>query len=78
MFFLWKQSIRHNLIERGFKKESVVTFLPLFDVLTVIGKEDIARGVEFIRERVQVDESFKGLRKNCLMSFWTTISSRLG
>ena len=51
-FFHWKQAIRHNLIEWGFKKESVKLLLPMFDFLTVVEKGDIRKGVEFIRDYV--------------------------
>ena len=77
-FFHWKQAIRHNMIERGFGKETVAILLPMFDFLTVIDKDDITRGVEYIRECVRTGKGLKGQRNNCLMSSWISISSRHG
>ena len=66
------------MIERGFGKETVAILLPMFDFLTVIDKDDIMRGVEYIRECVRTGKGLKGERKHCLMSSWISISSRHG
>ncbi len=77
-FFHWKQAIQHNMIERGFGKETVAILLPMFDFLTVIDKDDIMRGVKYIRECVRAGKGLKGADKSCLMSSWISISSRHG
>ncbi len=59
-FFHWKQAIRHNMVERGLHKDVIRAVLPLFDFLTVIKKEDIRKGVEYIREMVH---KTKGLER---------------
>ena len=68
-FFHWKQAIRHNMIERGFKKETVAVILPEFDFLTVICKDDIARGVEYIREKVCAGKELKRAEKKLFNEF---------
>jgi hypothetical protein len=68
-FFHWKQAIRHNMIERGFSKETVSFLLPKFDFLTVVDKDDIEKGVEYIRESVRDCKELKRAEKNCSMSF---------
>jgi hypothetical protein len=60
-FFHWKQAIRHNMVEKGFDRDVIRTVLPLFDFLTVIKKEDMRKGVEYIRDVVQ---KTKGLKRN--------------
>ena len=77
-FFHWKQAIRNNMIERGFSKETVAYLLPKFDFLTVVDKDDIEKGVEYIRESVRESKELKRAEKSCLMSFWISTSSRLG
>ena len=58
-FFHWKQAIRHNLVEKGFHKDMIKAVLPLFDFLTVIKKEDIKKGVQYIREMVNKSKGLK-------------------
>ena len=77
-FFHWKQEIQHNMIEHGFSKEMVAFLLPKFDFLTVIDKDDIARGVEYVRELVRDSKGLKKVEKSCLMSLWISILSRHG
>ncbi len=68
-FFHWKQAIRHNMIERGFRKETVAYLLPKFDFLTVIDKDDIARGVEYVRESVRASKGLKRAEKKLFDEF---------
>ena len=68
-FFHWKQAIRHNMIERGFGKETVAILLPMFDFLTVIDKDDITRGVEYIRECVRTGKGLKRAEKKLFDEF---------
>ena len=49
------------MVEKGFDRDVIRTVLPLFDFLTVIKKEDIRKGVEYIRDVVQ---KTKGLKRN--------------
>ena len=58
-FFHWKQAIRHNMVEKGFHKDMIKVVLPLFDFLTVIKKEDMRNGVEYIREMVHKSKGLK-------------------
>ena len=62
-FFHWKQAIRHNMIERGFSKETVAFVSPRFDFLTVVDKDDIEKGVEYIRESVRESKELKRAEK---------------
>ncbi len=57
------------MIERGFKKETVAVILPEFDFLTVICKDDIARGVEYIREKVCAGKELKRAEKKLFNEF---------
>ena len=58
-FFHWKQAIRHNIVEKGFHKDMIKVVLPLFDFLTVIKKEDMRKGVEYIRDMVYRSKGLK-------------------
>jgi len=58
-FFHWKQAIRHNLVEKGFHRDMIKEVLPLFDFLTVIKKEDINKGIQYIREMVNKNKGLK-------------------
>jgi hypothetical protein len=49
------------MVEKGFDRDVIRTVLPLFDFLTVIKKEDMRKGVEYIRDVVQ---KTKGLKRN--------------
>ena len=71
-FFHWKQAIRHNMIERGLDKDVIRTVLPLFDFLTVIKKEDIKKGVEYIRYMVQKTKGLKMSEKKQFDDFLNT------
>ena len=71
-FFHWKQAIRHNLIEWGFKKESVKLLLPMFDFLTVIDKKDIQNGVEYLRQKVLKTKGIKRCDKRLFEEFLDT------
>ena len=68
-FFHWKQAIRHNMIEHGFSKETVAFLLPKFDFLTVVDKDDIERGVEYIRETVRASKGLKRANKKLFEEF---------
>ena len=68
-FFHWKQAIRHNMIERGFSKETVAYLLPKFDFLTVVDKDDIEKGVEYIRESVRESKELKRAEKKVFDEF---------
>jgi hypothetical protein len=68
-FFHWKQAIRHNLIEKGFKRETVAILLPMFDFLTVINRNDIEKGVEYIRENVKAKKDLKKSDKKLFDDF---------
>jgi hypothetical protein len=67
--FHWKQAIRHNMIGKGFKKETVAILLPMFDFLTVINRNDIERGVEYIREKVNGGKDLKKSEKKLFNKF---------
>ncbi len=71
-FFHWKQAIRHNMIEWGLDKDFIRTVLPLFDFLTVIKKEDIQKGVEYIRDMVQKTKGLKRSEKKQFNDFLNT------
>ena len=47
------------MVEKGFHKGMIKVVLPLFDFLTVIKKEDIRKGVEYIREMVHKSKGLK-------------------
>ncbi len=68
-FFHWKQAIRHNMIERGFSKETIAYLLPKFDFLTVVDKDDIEKGVEYIRESVRESKELKRAEKKLFDEF---------
>ena len=68
-FFHWKQAIRHNLIEWGFKKESVKLLLPMFDFLTVVDKTQIENGVEYIRDAVHKKKELKKCERKLFDDF---------
>ena len=68
-FFQRKQAIGHNMIERGFGKETVAILLPMFDFLTVIDKDDITRVVEYIRECVRTGKGLKRAEKKLFDDF---------
>ena len=68
-FFHWKQAIHHNMIEKGFKKETVAILLPMFDFLTVVDRNDIERGVEYIREKVKGCKDLKKSEKKLFDEF---------
>ncbi len=51
-FFHWKQALCKNMVDRGFKNDVILFILPLFDFLTVIDREDMEKGVEYITSRV--------------------------
>ncbi len=68
-FFHWKQAIRHNMIERGFSKETIAYLLPKFDFLTVVDKDDIEKGVEYIRESVRESKELKRAEKKVFDEF---------
>ena len=65
-FFHWKQAIRHNLVEKGFQMDAVKVILPLFDFLTVIKKQDIRKGVEYISARVHNTKKLKRSEKKTM------------
>ena len=58
-FFHWKQALRKNMVDRGFKNDVILIILPLFDFLTVIDREDMEKGVEYIRSRVHNTKDIK-------------------
>ena len=62
-FFYWKQTIRHNMIDKGFHKDVVNVILPLFDFLMVIKKNDIQKGVEYLRQMVHKTKGIKRSKK---------------
>ena len=57
------------MIEKGFKKETVAILLPMFDFLTVINRNDIERGVESIREKVNGVKDLKKSEKKMFDEF---------
>ena len=57
------------MVERGLRKDVIRAVLPLFDVLTVIKKEDIRKGVEYIREMVQKTKGLKRCDKKQIDEF---------
>ena len=57
------------MIEIGFKKETVVILLPMFDFLTVVDRNDIERGVEYIREKVNGGKDSKKRAKKLFDEF---------
>jgi hypothetical protein len=66
------------MIEKGFKKEKVAILLLMFDFLTVINRNDIERGIEYISGKVNGGKDLKKSEKNCLVSSWINTSSKLG
>ena len=56
------------MIEKGFKKETVAILLPMRDFLTVVNRNDIESGVEYIREKVNGGKDLGKSEKNCLTS----------
>ena len=40
------------MVEKGLKNDVIAVVLPLFDFLTVVKRDDIEKGVEYIRMRV--------------------------
>ena len=57
------------MIEKGFKKETVAILLPMFDFLTVVDRNDIERGVEYIREKVNSGKDLKKSEKRMFDEF---------
>ena len=57
------------MVERGFDRDVIKTILPLFDFLTVIRKEDMRKGVEYIRDIVQKSKGLKRIEKKTFEEF---------
>ena len=57
------------MIECGFSKETVAFLLPRFDFLTVVDKDDIEKGVEYIRESVRDSKELKRAEKKVFDEF---------
>jgi len=47
------------MVDKGLKNEVIAVTLPLFDVLTVVEKNGIEKGVEHIRAKVRNDKHIK-------------------
>ena len=47
------------MVDRGFKNDVILVILPFFDLLTVIDREDMEKGVEYIRSRVHNSKDVK-------------------
>ena len=47
------------MVDRGFKNEVILVILPLLDFLTVINREGMEKGVEYIRCRVHNKKGIK-------------------
>ncbi len=47
------------MVDRGYKNEVILVILPLFDFLTVINREDMEKGVEYIWSRVHNEKDVK-------------------
>ena len=47
------------MVDRGFKNDVILVILPLFDFLTVIDREDMEKGVEYIRSSVHDKKDIK-------------------
>ena len=59
------------MVEKGFDRDVIRTVLPLFDFLTVIKKEDIRKGVEYIWDVVQ---KTKQVCFYCLHKVWVALA----
>jgi hypothetical protein len=51
------------MVDKGFKSEVIAVTLQLFDVLTVIDREDIKKRKEYIRESALEEKSIKRSNK---------------
>jgi hypothetical protein len=71
-FFHWKQAIRHNLVEWKFERDDIKIMLPMFEFLTVIKKEDMRKGVDYIREMVRKTKGIKKSEKKRFEEFMKT------
>ena len=51
------------MVDKGFKSEVIAVTLQLFDVLTVIDREDIKKGVEYTKDKALKINSIKRSNK---------------
>ena len=65
-FFHRKQTCCKMMVDKGFKSEVIAVILLLFDILTMIEREDIKNGVEYIRGRYLRKRALKGVLRNSL------------
>ena len=59
-WFHFKKALRSKMEELKFKTKFLHAFLPLFDFLTVVDRELIPEGLEYIREKAKKVKGYKG------------------
>jgi hypothetical protein len=66
------------MVEKGFKNEAIAVILPMFDFLTIVDRNEMEKGVEYIRLRCLITRILRNVTRGYSRAIWTFTSKKHG